>query len=727
MTKRLIMAIIFICLFSGMRDLYAQTKPAYLNPSLPLNTRVNDLISRMTLKEKVSQMMNSTPAIPQLHIAAYNWWSEALHGVARAGQATVFPQSIGLAATFDNSLMYRVASAIGDEGRAMYNASVAEGYHVQYRGLTFWSPVINIFRDPRWGRGQESYGEDPYLTSRMGVAFVTGMQGNNPKYLKVATCAKHFAAYSGPEGSRFSFNAKVSKQDLQATYLPAFHALVKAGVAGVMCAYNAVDGEPCCANTYLLDTILRKKWGFKGYITSDCGAVAGIYFGHKYESNALNAAAVALKRGVNLSCGDTYVNLIEAVKKGIITQAQLDSSLAVLLRIWFRLGMFDPKKDNPYNSIPYSVVNSSGHRLLATRAAEESIVMLKNDGVLPLKNNLAHYYVTGPNASSINALIGSYYGVNNNFVTILEGISNAVSPGSQLNYRPGIVLARPNITNDWTVYTAHGSDAIIVVLGLTSELEGEQGGAILSKTGDRMDYNLPQNQIDFLRELRKGYKKPIIAVITGGGPVNLAPVDSLADAVLMAWYPGEEGGNAVADIIFGKTSPSGKLPVTFPKSLSQLPPFDDYSMQGRTYRYMKAIPLYPFGFGLSYAHFSFSDMKISKSTISKNETLHVSATVSNSGKYTGEEVVQLYVSDLSGRKNVPLYSLKGFKRILLKPGESKKVSFTVTPKMLSVVDDNGKHVVDDGIHKIYISGSLPSHRSEVLGVAAPVAGVCRIK
>jgi beta-glucosidase len=704
-------------------SLSAQTTAGYLNPAVSINARVNDLISRMTLPEKVSQMMNSTPAIPRLHVPAYNWWSEALHGIARSGPATVFPQAIGLAATFDDSLEKKVASAISDEGRAMYNAAVAKGYHNQYGGLTFWSPNINIFRDPRWGRGQETYGEDPYLTSRMGVAFVKGMQGDNPKYLKVAACAKHFAIYSGPEKERHSFDAKVSTHDLYATYLPAFHALVKAGVAGVMCAYNAVDGEPCCANTFLLDDILKKKWGFSGYITSDCGAIADIFQGHHYAKSALNAAAVSLKRGVNLNCGDTYENLTEAVKKGLITTNDLDSALAVLLRIQFRLGMYDPKGSNPYDAIPVSVVNSVPHRALARKAAAESIVLLKNNGVLPLKNDLSSYYVTGPTATSIDALIGNYYGVNNKFVTILEGIAADIAPGSQLKYKPGILLDRPNVNPmDWTSGAAKASDAIIVVMGLTGELEGEEGESILSATsGDRLNYNLPANQIAFLRELRKGNKKPIIAVITGGSPMNLAPVDSLADAVLLAWYPGEEGGAAVGDILFGKTSPSGKLPVTFPESLSQLPPFRDYSMEGRTYRYMKATPLYPFGYGLSYAHFVFSNIKTSATTLNKDQSFEVTATITNNGKYAGEEVAQLYISDLTGQKDAPLFALKGFQRTMLSPGESKQVSFTVTPKMMAIINEKGERMVNAGKHEIYIGGAVPIPRSEVLGISKPVS------
>lgn len=725
--KKLYLPLIFLFGLFFSFHASAQTQQAYLNPSLPLEQRVNDLISRMSLPEKVAQMLNSAPALPSLNIPAYNWWSEALHGVARSGVATVFPQAIGLAATFNDSLLKKVASAISDEGRAMYNAAPDKG--LQYGGLTFWTPNINIFRDPRWGRGQETYGEDPYLTSRMGVAFVEGMQGDNPKYLKVAACAKHFAVYSGPEKLRHEFDAKVSTHDLYATYLPAFHALVNAGVAGVMCAYNAVNGEPCCANTFLLDDILRKKWGFQGYITSDCGAIADIYQGHKYAANALNAAAVSLKRGVNLNCGNTYTNLVEAVKQGLVTEKELDSSLAVLLRIRFRLGMFDPKGMNPYDAIPASVINSAPHRALAKKAADESVVLLKNDGVLPLKNNLPQYYITGPNAAGTQPLIGNYYGVNDKFVSFLEGISSEIAPGSQLKYKAGILLNQPNANHmDWVTGAAKASDAIIVVLGITGEIEGEEGESILSSTsGDRMDYNLPQNQIDFLRRLRQGNKKPIIAIITGGSPMNLAPVDSLADAVLLAWYPGEEGGSAVGDIIFGKTSPSGKLPMTFPRSFSDLPSFENYSMEGRTYRYMKAAPLYPFGFGLSYGRFVYSGIKTSATNPTKNQSFTVTATITNQGKYAGAEVAQLYISDHSGQKDAPLFALKGFQRINLNPGASKQVTFTITPEMMAIVNEKGARIVNAGNHQIYIGGALPIPRSEALGIAKPVSVAVVVK
>ena len=698
----------------------AQDTLAFLNPSLPIDTRIRDLLHRMTLQEKVSQMQNASPAVPRLHIPAYNWWSEALHGVARSGVATVFPEPIGLAASFDDSLEYEIATAISDEARVMYNAAAARNRYEQYGGLTFWTPNINIFRDPRWGRGQETYGEDPYLTGRMATAFIRGMQGNDPRYLKTAACAKHFVVHSGPEGLRHEFDARASLHDLYDTYLPAFHAAVKAGVEAVMCAYNSTNGEPCCANTYLLDTVLRKDWGFGGHIVSDCGAIGDIYAGHHYVKSEAAAAAIAVKRGVNLDCGNEYALIPEAIQQGLLTEADVDSALVPLLRTRFKLGLFDPPAYNPYNAIPPTVINSEAHRLLARRAAEESIVMLKNDGVLPLRKDLAKYFVTGPNATNLDVLLGNYYGVNPRMVTILEGIAGAVAPGSQVQYKPGCLLAWPNANPiDWTTGDAHSADVTIVVLGLSGLLEGEEGDAIASPDrGDRATYDLPANQIEFLRKLRAHNTKPIIAIITGGSPVNLAPVDSLADAVLMVWYPGEEGGHAIADVIFGKTSPSGKLPVSFPMSYSQLPPFDDYSMQGRTYRYMTATPMYPFGYGLTYGKFEFHDGSLQQ----QDSSLLIRVQVSNTGKYASADVVQLYVTPPQGKASfpVPRYALKGFQRIWLKPGDTQEVYFQLPLSALQVVNAEGKKVWLKGSYEIAVGESLPDARSQQLGMAVPV-------
>ena len=705
---------------------FAQQAP-YLNPALSLDTRVNDLIHRMTLEEKVSEMINSSEAIPRLGIPAYDWWSEALHGVARSGVATIFPEPIGMAATFDDSLVHRVGTAISDEARASFNA---EHSYERFGGLTFWTPNINIFRDPRWGRGQETYGEDPFLTAHMGVALVKGLQGDDPRYLKVAACAKHYAVHSGPEALRHEFNAQVSAHDLWETYLPAFHALVDdAHVEAVMCAYNRTDGEACCANTYLLQDVLRDQWHFKGHIVTDCDALEDIYKGHKLVADKVHAAALALQRGVNLNCGDTYLALIDAVKQGLVTEHEVDSSLAILLRTRFKLGMFDPKADNPYSRIPVSVINSPEHRALARTVAQQSLVLLKNDGALPLRNDLKTYYVTGPNAAATDVLMGNYYGVNPNLVTILEGMASHVRPGSQLGYKQGILLDRDNVNPiDWTTGDARNADVAVVVLGISGLLEGEEGESLASPTkGDRLDYNLPKNQIDFLRKIKEGNPHKVIAVITGGSPMNLAEVQELADAVLLVWYPGEEGGNAVADVLFGKVSPSGKLPVTSPRSLDQLPAFTDYSMKGRTYRYMDAEPLYPFGFGLSYTTFGFGHLTLSTETLHPGASLDASVTVTNKGKYAADEVVQLYLTHKGSGLPVPLYSLKGFHRIHLAPGEHRVVRFHLTPAELSLVNEDGKCVQPSDSITVSIGEADPSARSRELGAAEPAVATLRVQ
>ncbi|MDO7888038.1 glycoside hydrolase family 3 N-terminal domain-containing protein [Hymenobacter cheonanensis] len=710
---------------------HAQTTPVFRDAKQPLSVRVNDLIRQMSLEEKAQQMLDQSPAIPRLGIPAYSWWNEALHGVGRSAPATVFPQAIGLGATFDDDLALREATAISDEARAVYNAAIAKNHYVKYGGLTFWTPNINIFRDPRWGRGQETYGEDPTLTSRLGVAFVKGLQGDNPKYLKVAACAKHYAVHSGPERLRHEFNAEASPQDLRETYLPAFKALVKdAHVEAVMCAYNSTNGEPCCGNEFLLSQVLRKEWGFRGHVVSDCGALDDLYQGHKTVKTKTEAAALALSRGVDLNCGDTYTKLPEAVRQGLLKESQVDSALAILLRTRFKLGLFDGPNATPYDRLGPEVVNSAAHRALAKEVALKSMVLLKNNGVLPLRPDLGKYFVTGPNATSVEALLGNYYGVNGQMSTILEGLVSAVQPGSQIEYKQGALLDRPNINPiDWTTGEAKQTDAIIVVMGITGVLEGEEGESIASpNAGDRLDYNLPQNQIDFLKKLRQGSKTPIIAVVTGGSPMNLAEVHELADAVLLTWYPGEEGGNAVADLVFGKASPSGRLPVTFPKSFAQLPAYESYGMKGRTYRYLDAEPLYPFGYGLSYGKFTYSNLKFGKAKIGKNEAAEVTATVTNTGPVAADEVVQLYLTHPpKAGTQTPLFALKNFRRVNLQPGASAQVKFTLTPAQLALIDKTGGAVTPSGPVTVYVGGSLPSARSLALGAARPASALLTIK
>lgn len=703
----------------------------FYDTSLSIDERVKDLVSRLSLEEKADQMMHNTSGVERLGIPPYGWWNEALHGVGRSGTATVFPQAIGLGATFDSDLAFRVSSAISDEARAMHNAAKEKGYHLRYSGLTFWTPNINIFRDPRWGRGQETYGEDPYLTSILGTSFVKGLQGDDPKYLKTAACAKHYAVHSGPEKLRHEFDAVANPKDLWETYLPAFEALVEADVEAVMCAYNSTNGQPCCSNNYLLTEVLREEWGFKGHILSDCWAIVDLYTpadkgGHGAVSTQAEAAALAVRNGVSLNCGSTYLEgLPKAVEQDLITEVEIDAQLSILLRTRFKLGLFDPKGSNPYDNIPTDVINSEENRALAREVAQKGIVMLKNDGVLPLRNDLSRYFVTGPNAANSDVLLGNYYGVNPKLVTVLEGIAGAIHPGSQLQYRMGALLDRESLNpQDWASPNAGTSDVTIAVLGISSLLEGEEGESLASSTaGDRLDYNLPENQINYLRKLREAAgERPIIAVITGGSPMNLAEVHELADAVLLVWYPGEEGGNAIADILFGKVSPSGRLPITFPKSLDQLPPYEDYSMKGRTYKYMDEDPLYPFGFGLSYGSFTYGELKISKANISKNEEVTVSVEVTNEGEVESDEVVQLYVSDDEASVDVPNSQLFGVQRIKLAPKESKNVSFTLKPNAFQLVNNDGQRVLEPGKFTVHVGGSSPMKRSQELGAPTMSTG-----
>ncbi|MDX1469925.1 MAG: glycoside hydrolase family 3 N-terminal domain-containing protein [Flavobacteriaceae bacterium] len=691
----------------------------FRDTNLAIDQRVEDLINRLTLEEKALQMVHNSPAIERLGIPEYNWWNEALHGVGRSGVATVFPQAIGLGATFDEELIREVASVISDEARATHNTAVKNGYRRQYSGLTFWTPNINIFRDPRWGRGQETYGEDPYLTSILGTAFVKGLQGDHPKYLKTAAAAKHYAVHSGPEKLRHEFNAEASQKDLWETYLPAFEALVDADVETIMCAYNSTNGEPCCANKYLLQEVLRNQWGFKGHIVSDCWALVDFYDGHNVVETPAESAALAIKSGVNLNCGNTYPALPEAVERGLVIEKEIDEQLAILLKTKFKLGLFDPMENNPFANLSEKDLNTEKHRKLAREVAQKSIVMLKNNGVLPLKNDLSKYFITGPNATSIEILLGNYHGINPDLVTILEGVAGAIEPQSQMQYRQGTLLDRPNANpQDWASPNAGNSDATIAVLGISGVLEGEEGESIASETaGDRINYNIPQNQIDYLEKLNEAAgENPLIVVITGGSPMNLEKVHELADAVLLTWYPGEEGGNAVADVIFGKVSPSGRLPITFPKSLDDLPPYEDYTMNGRTYKYMDAVPMYPFGYGLSYTSFEYSDLKLSQDKVKKGKSLQASVIVKNTGKHEAEEVVQLYVSDIKTSVKAPKYQLYGVKRVKLAPKSSESVKFEITPKMMELVNNNGERVLEKGEFKIHVGGSTPHSRNTELGM-----------
>lgn len=696
----------------------------WLDENQPIEVRVESFVEALTIDEKISQLSYNSPAIPRLGVPTYNWWNECLHGVARNGRATVFPQAIGLAATFDTNLAFNVATAISDEARAKYNVSSAMGNRGQYAGLTFWTPNINVFRDPRWGRGQETYGEDPYLTSRIGVAFVKGLQGDNARYLKVAACAKHFAVHSGPEGLRHEFNAKPPIKDFYETYLPAFQALVQeANVESVMGAYNRVYDSPACGSNLLLQQILREEWGFKGHVVSDCWAIRDFYTDHKVVADVTEAAAMALNAGVDLNCGDSYPALKQALAKGLVTEETIDQRLKTLIATRFRLGMFDDAKLNPYNAIPESVINCDKHVELAYETAVKSIVMLKNsNNVLPLDKNIKSIYVTGPFATSSEVLIGNYYGVSNTMVNMLEGITRKVSSGTSINYKPGCLPFGNNLNPiDWTTGEAKFADAMIVCLGISQQMEGEEGDAIASPTkGDRFDLHLPENQIMFLKKLRKNNKKPIIVVLTGGSPMVIPEVEELADAILFAWYPGQEGGRAVGDIIFGDYSPSGKLPVTFPENMEQLPPFEDYSMKQRTYRYLTGEPLYPFGYGLSYSNFSYSGIAVSDAVLSKNDSLNVWVKLTNNGKMDADEVTQFYVQTPGAGTNQPLSSLKGFVRKHVKAGQTVTVNLTINRNDLYTYDEIGKKQLLKGKYTIIAGNASPGKRAIELGAATPV-------
>jgi beta-glucosidase len=692
----------------------------WLDTSLSFEQRASLLIDCMTLEEKASQLLNESPAINNLGIEQYNWWSEALHGVARSAKATVFPQAIGMAATFDTKLMHQVGTIISDEARAINNHLVASnGKYIQYMGLTFWSPNVNIFRDPRWGRGQETYGEDPFLSGSMGAAFIRGMQGDHPKYLKTAACAKHFVVHSGPEAVRNSFNAITSLKDLHETYLPAFKLCVDAGVEAVMCAYNRTNDEACCGSNTLLNDILRNEWNFKGHIVSDCGAIKNFHEQHNLTKSPAESAALAIISGVDVNCGDTYEHLIEAVEIGLLTEKEIDERLATLLMTRFKLGMFDPHEENPYTSIPTTVINSSDHKNIAKQVAQKSIVLLQNkNSLLPLKNDLPFIYLGGPLAADVRSLLGNYHGLSSSMVTLVEGVASKTSPSTRVQFNSGSLLSTENKNPmDWYSGTAGAADVTITAVGFTSLLEGEEGESIASEyKGDNVTMKLPVNQLIYLRKIAEK-DKPLVVVVFAGCPVDLTEISELADAILYAWYPGEEGGSALADIIFGDVSPSGKLPITFPKSVDQLPPYEDYSMAGRTYKYMEESPMYPFGYGKSYASFRLENLVVEKRDDANNNEYSVSVTLSNTGQIKAEEVVQLYVSLLDVEETVPKAELKAFKRVEVLGGKSEMVNFSLSPYMFSYINKYGDSVEYKGKVKITIGNSSPGARSLELGAA----------
>ncbi|MDR0600922.1 MAG: glycoside hydrolase family 3 C-terminal domain-containing protein [Treponema sp.] len=691
--------------------------------------RIRDLISGMTLEEKVSQLSYTSPAIPRLGIPEYNWWNECLHGVARAGIATVFPQAIALAATFDDAFVQKVAEAISDEGRAKYNEAVKRGNRGQYWGLTFWTPNINIFRDPRWGRGQETYGEDPFLTGRIGAAFVRGLQGPDPEHLKAAACAKHYAVHSGPERLRHTFDAVVSKKDLFETYLPAFKALVDEGVEAVMGAYNRTLGEPCGGSTYLLKEILRGTWGFTGHVTSDCWAIRDFHEHHKVTGSPEESAAMALNAGCDLNCGCTFPQLVVSFKKGLVTGEAINTALTRLLRTRFKLGMFDPPEDDPYSGLKGDVINCEKHQKLAREAAEKSIVLLKNSGgLLPLDDGAKRITILGPSAANPLTLFGNYYGISSRFVTFLEGLGMKVRDkyAISLEYRPGCLQYEEShpvrFGSQTGFFTGADTDLFIAVMGLDGSMEGEEGDAIASDSnGDRDAIELPPWQLKFLRAL-KGTGKPVILVLTGGSPIAIP--EDIADAVIFAWYPGEKGGEALADIIFGDVVPSGKLPLTFPASTSQLPPYEDYALKGRTYRYMTEKPLYPFGFGLSYTSFRFDSIELSSSSIEKDGRVKASVKISNTGKRDGEDVIQIYISKDARDADDPLFSLRAFRRVACPAGKTVSAEFELSASAFESVNAEGEGVLVPGSYTVTAADAAPVPAAREKGAAEPVrAGI----
>jgi beta-glucosidase len=707
----------------------------YRDPSLPVAVRVDDLVSRMTLEEKMAQLVYTSPAIDRLGIPAYNWGNECLHGVAYAGVATVFPQSIGLGATWDASLIHRVAEAISDEARAKYHEALRQNQQRKYYGLTFCSPNVNIFRDPRWGRGQETYGEDPYLTARLGVAYVLGLQGDDPHYLKVVATPKHFAAHSGPEPERHRFNAQVDERDLRETYLPAFEACLREGKAfAVMGAYSRLDGEADCASHKLLDEILRREWGFRGYVISDCEGIRDIFESQHLASSLEQASAMALRAGCDLNCGNEYLSLPAAVKQGLVSEADINTAVKRVMEARFRLGMFDPPEKVPYARIPYSVVDSREHRDLSLQAARESIVLLKNDHhLLPLSKTLKSIAVVGPNAHDVKALLGNYYGTPSLAITPVVGIRQKVSPLTKVIYAKGCEPVEPPAIAtalDEAIQAAKSADVVVVALGLSGDLENEQFEIDTDGFywGDRTRLDLPRAQ-EKLLEAVAATGKPTVLLLLNGGPITTGWASAHAGAIVEAWYPGEEGGTAIADVLFGDYNPGGRLPLTICKSVDQLPPFGEYKMAGRTYRYFSGEPLYPFGYGLSFTHFKYEHLQVSATQIRPGKNLRVSVEVKNSGTVGGDEVVQLYLTHMDSPVPVPIRSLAGFSRVTLKPQERKLMSFDLTPRQLSVIDNNGRRVVLPGRFRITVGGKQPGFRetadaatTEVLSTEFEVAG-----
>lgn len=678
--------------------------------------KAKELVSKMTLLEKAAQLKYDAAPVQRLGVPAYNYWNEALHGVARAGVATMFPQAIGMAAAFDEDAMEKVGDIISTEGRAKYNAYSAHGDRDIYKGLTFWSPNVNIFRDPRWGRGHETYGEDPYLTSRLGVRFVEGIQGKGP-VMKAAACAKHYAVHSGPEAIRHEFNAEASRKDMWETYLPAFEALVKeADVEAVMGAYNRTNGEPCCGHSYLMEEVLRGKWEFDGHFTSDCWAIKDFHENHHVTKNARESAALALKRGCDVNCGNTYLHLMAAVEEGLVTEEEITIAAERLLTTRFLLGLFDGSE---YDEIPYEVVECDKHVEAAVDMARKGSVLLKNDGILPLdKSKLKTIGVVGPNADSRTALIGNYHGTSSRYITVLEGIQDEVGREVRVLYSEGCHLEKDRVESlAWSqdriseaVITAEHSDVVVICVGLDETLEGEEGDAGNSDaSGDKKDLHLPKVQEELIEKVT-AVGKPTILVLMAGSAIDLNYAQEHCNGILTVWYPGARGGKAVADLLFGNVSPSGKLPVTFYKDLEDLPEFTDYSMKNRTYRYMEQEPLYPFGYGLSYGDVQVTGAEVC-GQVTKESDIRVHISLENQGQADTDEVVQIYIKDLESPLAVPNHSLCGFQRVFLKAGEKKELEMVVLNRAMQVVDEEGERHIDSKSFQLFVGLSQPDARS----------------
>jgi beta-glucosidase len=676
--------------------------------------RATELVAKMTLEEKASQLRFDAPAIERLGIPEYNWWNEALHGVARAGTATMFPQSIALASTFDEDLLYKVGEIISNEGRAKYNMQSKRGDRDIYKGLTFWSPNVNIFRDPRWGRGQETYGEDPYLTSRLGVQFVKGVQGDG-EYLKAAACAKHFAVHSGPEPERHHFNAIASKKDMEETYLPAFEACVtEANVEAVMGAYNRTNGEPCCAHEVLMNEYLRGKWGFQGHYVSDCWAIKNFHETHKITETPEQSVKLALEKGCDVNCGCTYQRILDAHAQGLIDEKYIDQSCIRLFTTRFMLGLFGKTE---FDNIPFDIVECKEHLEVASRATKECIVMLKNNGILPLKKGTHKKIgVIGPNADSRLALVGNYHGTSSRYITVLEGIQDYVGDSARVFYSEGCHvwwdrlqgLSKKGIPDQLAEAQAvcEEADIVFLVLGLDEKIEGEEGDAGI---GDKTSLQFPEPQ-RYLTDTVYACGKPVIVINMTGSAMDMRIHEEKASAIIQAWYPGARAGKDIAEIIYGEISPSGKLPITFYNSDEDLPDFHDYSLKNRTYRYFEGTPLYPFGYGLTYGNCKATAITASGNTSNAKLTV----TVKNEGNFATEDVLQIYIKDKKSGCDVLNHRLCAFKRVSLAAGEEKQVEIDLAPRSFTTVDDNGERAIRSNTFTIYAGFSQPDARSAAL-------------